>query len=493
MKYKKLALLLALIMIFSVLMGACKKSEDEDSNQTTVTTVDNGPATDANGYLLDSLPELDFGGKQINVLSWDGSPAEFHDETTADTVLNSLWERQINVENRLKVDFNIVYEKGTNYYVSDFLSKINIGLQDEDGYDLIVQYSGVGMMGAVQGYYHNMLNCEYLDFEKPWWPKNLQECLNISDSIYSVSGDISVTCTTGLFAILTNNDMIAENNLDEDPYVLAASGRWTLEKMMNMSKNIHTDLDRSQSKTDKDEFGFAFINAVSVDMFVEGSGLKIVSKREDGSLQLDGAFLGDKGINISKSLTEFITYNNGVIIDPEYGKIYPEGRAMFMSGKLDTLMYYMDEAKFSYGVLPAPKYDENQDDYKTTVNFNYSMYSIPLSADDKNMVAAVIEAMASEGYRTVTPAVFEQVFKFHYSENTTTQQMFDLVRNSTNFDIGRLLFHAFETASIKPMVLKYRECIVNGSSWSTTVSGLRDTWTKQLDVVSNALKEYNGN
>ncbi len=487
MKMKKLiSLFMLLVIMVGCSLTACRdKSEEEDSEKSVSATT-----VESNGYVPDSLPELDFNGRKINILSWKSTPYEFSDKLTNNVVEDSLWLRLENVKSRLNITPEIEYIDGSNDYLDQFKQKVQTSIlsdSSDTGYDIIVQYSGFGMMGATAGYYIDLNDCKYIDFDKPWWPENLKECLNISDSIYFVSGDISVCRTTGLFAILTNNDILNDYKIKDEPYILAASGKWTLEKMMDMSKDIYTDLDRDDKQSDGDEYGFVFINTVSADAFLEGSGIKMISKSNDGKLVVDSSFLGEKTDTLVNKLSEFIYRNDGVHVNSKYAAVFPEGHAMFMVGKIDTLMYYMDDSTFSYGVLPIPKYDENQANYKTTVNFNYSMYSITKTAANPDEIAAVLEALASEGYRTVSPAVFDKAFKLRYSEDSTISAMFDIIRDSTSFDIGRLSTHTFEAANVKSLVIAFREMVMaNTGGWKTVATRFSTQWQGELDVISKA-------
>ena len=487
---KKLLCMLFAFLLASAGLASCGKKNHVPAGTAEVPETDTGETADVdeNGYLRDSLPALDFEARELRVLSWKSAPYEFVEESSGEDVEYSLWLRTENVKERLNVELKIEFVDGSNNFLTEFGQKVQTGLLADKGFDMVVQYSGYGMMGAMAGYYYDLNQCDYLDFEKPWWPQKLRECITISDSVYFVSGDISVCRTTGLFALLTNNNMLADYDIGDEPYLLAAAGNWTLDRMMEMSKSVYTQLDPNDPKSDGNEYGFVFINNVSTDAFLEGSGIRMVSRNSDGNLVVDSSFTGEKADSLVNRLSAFIYQNDGVHISTKYGAIFPEGHAMFMVGKIDTLMYYMDNArKFSYGVLPIPKYDKNQVDYRTTVNFNYSMFSITKNADKPNEVAAVIEALASEGYRTVSPAVFNKAFQIRYSENPTIAAMFDIIRNSTSFDIGRLSSHTFEEAKVKSMVFAFRETVLgNAGGWKTVVARFGTKWANELEIISRA-------
>ena len=118
MKKRIIALLLMGLMIAPSAVSCSSGSEnaaDETDNTAAAnpapdaSPADETPETDgnldANGYLKDDLPELDFGGQQVAVLYWsDVENAEFDvEELTGEIVNDAIYQRNIDVEDRLKV------------------------------------------------------------------------------------------------------------------------------------------------------------------------------------------------------------------------------------------------------------------------------------------------------------------------------------------------------------------------------------------------------
>ena len=62
------------------------------------------------------------------------------------------------------------------------------------------------------------------------------------------------------------------------------------------------------------------------------------------------------------------------------------------------------------------------------------MISIPREVNDKNMSAAVIEAMASSSYNNVTPSYYELALKQRYSRDAESSQMVDLITSNIRIE-----------------------------------------------------------
>ena len=68
-----LAMLLAAVIVSSI--ASCGGSGDADVTSAPDSADSTGETTaspyDSNGFLLDSLPDLDFGGRKVTILGWD--------------------------------------------------------------------------------------------------------------------------------------------------------------------------------------------------------------------------------------------------------------------------------------------------------------------------------------------------------------------------------------------------------------------------------------
>ena len=67
-------------------------------------------------------------------------------------------------------------------------------------------------------------------------------------------GDISTSTIGTSFAVLFNKELLGKYKL-EDPYALVDSGKWTFDKLFEMTSGIYNDLNSDQIKNDGDFFG----------------------------------------------------------------------------------------------------------------------------------------------------------------------------------------------------------------------------------------------
>ena len=79
----------------------------------------------------------------------------------------------------------------------------------------------------------------------------------------------------------------------------------------------------------------------------------------------------------------------------------------------------------NYGIVPFPKIDANQTNYYgACTDF---LFSIPTTIKDTEMVGAVLEAMAYNGYKYVRPAYCEQTLQSRYATDPDCADMLNLI------------------------------------------------------------------
>ena len=112
----------------------------------------------------------------------------------------------------------------------------------------------------------------------------------------------------------------------------------------------------------------------------------------------------------------------------------------------------------------------------------YTMYGIAIGTQDTSRAGAVIEAMASEGYHTVTPVVFEVALKARYSDESADAMMFDILRETSVMEIG-LVF----SDQIGGIPSKALFTLVNNKSsdWMSYMKSYDKKIKKYLDDLNN--------
>ncbi len=93
----------------------------------------------------------------------------------------------------------------------------------------------------------------------------------------------------------------------------------------------------------------------------------------------------------------------------------------------------------------------------------------------------MLECWAAEAYRTTTPAQFETTMKLKYSESDVEAEMFDIIRTTVCFDMGRMFNN--DLAAITDIFFTAAD---NGQSWASISKGYSKSLPKLMTKISNA-------
>ena len=477
---RKIAILLAAILASQ--LAAC------GSDAPAADTTDTAPVTEAE-TTVDSLPgDLDFGGAVIPMYVWGDPPAaEFYvEEATGDVVDDAIYARNLNVEQRLNVTFEFTERPGTNADRASFVSGISTSiLAGDSAYEICAGYSMCLASLTSAQLLCDLAATDYLDFTQPWWSDDLLTETSVYGKLYFASGDISTNMLHMMYATFFNKTILDKYKL-EDPYELVLDGKWTLDKMIEMSSGVYADLNGNNEKDREDQFG-TIVYPVFIDGFYFSAGLNTTQINEDGIPVVSDDYAGEKVHDLVTKLCAFLFESPDALTTPySASDDFPKGTVLFYPDELVEASTGLRDKTFGFGILPMPKYDEAQEDYCTLTSFPYTLYGIPLDAKDPDRASAVLEALASESYRTVTPALFETAMKVKYSEDERDAQMYDILKSTVVFDFGRVFNDSLGSKTYS----MFRSSIMNNNTnWASTWEGNKDSLTSMLAEVVSAFEK----
>ncbi len=483
---KRFICLLTAIAMLTGILASCAESGGSETLPApdAATASDTPAATVAEETTRDSLPELDFGGEEINILYWsDANNNEFFVEDTNGTDINDVvYKRNENVQERFDFEFAWNGQIGNKANLSKFVSYIRAGIDSGEPLEIIAGHSMV--MGAVasSGYLQGLADSEYIDLDQPWWPKDLVENSTVGGDIYFVSGDISLNTLLGMEGLFFNKKMTESNLYDH-----VHNKKWTLDKMFEESANSYKDTN-GDGKTEDDIYGYVSYSGMVNAIFV-GCGIRFTDKDADGKLILADSYVSEKTQTLLEKYNSLFKNENAWFYASAWSKAaesFREERTLFTMASVRFTVNELINADVTYGILPAPLYDEDQESYHTLMANTYTMYGIASNAEP-DRPAAVIEAMASEGYYTVTPVVFEVALKARYSDDSADAMMFDILRETTVMEIG--LVFSDQIASGMPSKALFTMVNAGRSDWMSYMKTYENIVKRSLIELNDSFKK----
>lgn len=461
------------------------------ASETTATV----PETDENGYIKSDLPGLDFGDQKVSVLYWKDS---FTDEFVAedgqtDMVLSAINRRNKVVESTLGIQYEWVGVKGNNSNRQNYIDAAQKSIKANDGtYDILAGYSMCIASLSSAGLLRDLNELEYINTDMPWWPERLVSEATINDHLYFASGDISTNMLWSMLFMIYNKDLMKELNIEDNLATLVDRGEWTLDKLEELCRNVYADNDGVEGKSAGDRLGLITSNVYS-DAFFFGCGLHTVEFDESGIPTLSDSFGSEKTHDVLVRLLDLLYGNDGLIVTKNYGDMvnFVQNNSLFEVRNPTYLRDVVAGTKTSFGVLPMPLYNSDQDKYVTTMGFTYTLYAVPIDSKIPNVAAAAIECAASEAYRKTTPAIFEVCLKVKYASDYESGRMFDIIREGVTFDLGRMFCLEFTSGGTKYATYNlFRHALVNNTpGWMTIYSAEESALKADLAKVVEGFKQ----
>ena len=486
---RALSLILAMLMLVMTVVS-CGAKTDEGDTTTTTAAADAGTTTVADTTtaapeetvapeLRDDIPEVNFNGETFKVLIREETKREMtSQEITGDLVNDAVYNREVTVEERLGVNIEVHTIKGDWSYRNDFIAHVsNSILGGDHEFDMAMTHNAYLASIILRGLTTDLNELEQIDFEKKWWCQKYVENIAIDGKVYSAMGDIGVSLYEYLEATYFNKKLAEEHQIT-DLYELVQSGKWTLEKMMEYVKRVGADLNGDGAYTDADLYGWVIDNHNS-------RYAATVWQTEITTVGADGRrtfnLPNERYINCYESLYHAIYDNQQVFFDGDnkYGlNMFINDRVLFMSERLNRAAY-MKEMESEYGIIPFPKYDENQTEYVSATRDSHSGLIVANNIQNPDLVGTTIEALCMYGYRDITPAYYETTLKLKYLSDETAMSMLDLIRDSVDFDFAILY-----TVPLSTMYSFYGDNMAKATpTVAAAVKAQAKAWQKLLDKM----------
>ena len=491
---------LSLALFLSLILASCGGTAAENPTTTPTDTTDEAEADD--GFVKDSLPELNFNGDEVSWFCGDYSSAYFDDiyagEQNGNLVNDAVYGARQKVEERLKVKLSVERYEFVWAGVSDYNSIIkSMVMSGDTTYDAYVGYTLVPLI-IEGGYFSDLSQSKYLDLDKPWWNRDCRELMP-GDSVWFVTGDATMSLIKHSLCVYFNQDLMNSLGKTENMYDVVRSGKWTLDTLESMIRDTYSDLNGDSKADADDRYGLTFgdfnklrmmTSAMNVDMYTktkDGYELTFISERTNDvftrlqKLLRENENVRKPGGNDDSNTEAFASFGGNRV-----SKAFTAGNSLFSASLVGDAASVLDNSKFSVGMIPFPKYDENQDDYYTSAQrFAHIYIPSTVVGGQNDRAGAVLEAWASECYRSVMPTYFETSLKTRYSNDNDMAAMFDLLRANTRVEFGTVFY---SNLALNCDIFKQA---VNDYNFASETEELREKTETQLTELVAALNGEN--
>ena len=453
---RSISFILALITL-TLCFGACADSgvgadtTAADVNATTAspnadtTPRDAGPLTDEWGRPYIASPTAEGtkfeDGTVITMLLRDEETwnREFYAESTNGDILNdAIYKRNQKLQEDLNFTFEFIESSSKDESNRAVMAEYASG--GDSGLDLISNYAYYSTSAALRDCYVNLYDIETMDISHPWWNRTYVEAATIKDQLYFIVGDLNLTGVDRSIVIYYNATLASDYQIG-NLYDVVLDGQWTIDLLLQYTKDAWVDTNQSGIPDLPDKVGILSSDgAASYDGFLTAFGIDILAKTSDGGLEI--VWDPDK-------VSSAIDYNIALL--SEGGGAYTDSDDSTLINKFtnDEALFWLNyiypsaednqalrSMNSTYGLLPMPKFDLEQQNYYTTAQDAYSTMSVMATSTHLSEVGIVFEEWNYRSYMDILPVYCEVIMKTRYLVDAESGMIFDLIRNSIKFDTG---------------------------------------------------------
>ena len=423
---KVLLLLLALSMLLAVFAGCGKKDDEEGGNQGTVAPIE--------PEIPYELPTTDMGGREVTIVIPDGSHYQFTLENNqkSDIEKEGVSNRNDYVESDLSCV--IAIQKITNNATS-YADLMNNEMASQSG-DFDVVFYPYWFKMETHGYFCNLLGEEmspYIAADQPFYCQGWNDMATIRGMLEGIVGYGSWDMMQNATAMFYNMDMY-NNRFETNPYDLVDNGQWTLELVKQMSAAANVDLDGDGMNAEQgDTYGMLIgLHGMRALFYTMGGAFSTVEKGEDPVMHLTtehNIAVFDKIYDLYNNFERRFAYDSN-----QMTYAFRDQEGLFVMHCFGTAAY-LNKVSFDYGILPFPKFDENQTEY-ISGNNGCRYFSIPTTVDSRSEAAIFLNAFNYYSLVFVKPAYFDGVLKLRYSNGSEDARMVDLIMDNIYIDFN---------------------------------------------------------
>lgn len=430
------ALILALLILIPAV--ACSDADPGGADVTTDAVTDNTAETDSldsRKSIEDNLPEADFEGAEYVILvqetqEYDAGIEELTGEVLDDEVFNR--------NQRTGDRFNITITHLNGGEAGAMSQKINKSVKaGDDAYDLCMAHVIQTGTDITNGIFYDWMEIPYVDITQPWYPQYAAEASTVNGKLCALVSDAALSSVIHTYTVYFNKNIAADYNIDAaEVYETVRSGRWTIDAMSEYIKPVYSDLNGNGIEDEADLYGNKTLLFYSFN-FIWAFENPIVEIKDD---EIKLVLNTEKTVNILDRLYDFYYTQDGVFLT-EYVKskeMFAAGQSLFLMCHFLPAMEELRSMEQDYGIIPFPKWNEEQTSYKTTVDGCFDVLVVPVTVpgEEIDKTGIITEALSADSWKHVLPVFYDVALKVKGTRDEESVEMIDIILNGRVVDFS---------------------------------------------------------
>ena len=353
-------------------------------------------------------------------------------------------------------DYYEIEKTITGFYEYEGID-LHISYTEMQSEDMVVRANNVALSGALENdlYYFplshygvayntfvpHMYNLNELPGYKPYDSeinRAYREQATIGGKLYSTVGGMTPLARFEVDCLAYNPAVAAQYGLDL--YDMVLNDGWTWEAMLGISEVCMNDLNGDGVFDGSDRYAFAFGEDEMQTFLLDNSG-KSLGLRQEPTDDVLAYVKGISAVNAEQLLElSYVKNDYADIAFAKYGNIMLcpttlSELAGLRSGRL------RDYDTFSYGILPAPKYSYEQQEYAASAIRSSAIFSVGISSE-RDPMGALLTNVENYLGQELTPRM-EKLLTEQISSGPQDANMMRLIMDSTCYDLDRIILEDF--------------------------------------------------
>ena len=471
MKRRILAMILSVLLL---LLCACSNSTANAEKNDGASEAEAGsavPEAETEPAWIDTIPaDVKFDGYAFNIaystpnLNWDEIAPDL-DDITGDIVGEAVHQRNLLAEDKL--DISISSQPATSSWTTVTTDMKNLVLAGDTSVDAYGVSTWFMFKASIDGLLYNLDEAETLDLSNNWWEHELNEMMSLNGSRhYMANGMINYLDDYAVSCVYFNKPLCTDLGL-EHPYEMVRNGEWTLDAFLRYVDQSSADLDGNGIYDENDRYGLVENSGLLV-RFLPGFGTQVVGFDEGGESVINQTEIFFEQLDKMTSTLLDMNYKAVLLRDRSIGyekgdTVFPGGKSLFFGEMVSNITGFRESMEQDFGVLPYPKYTEEQPQYYSSYNTAWgTSFGIPVTNPDLSRSGWILEVMGYYSTDTIYPATIEK--------NILTKT----VRDEESSDMLRLLFdHKFYELGQWGTSVYGTMCSIAMSGQNTFVSSIK--------------------
>ncbi|MDD4774331.1 MAG: hypothetical protein PHZ09_12145 [Eubacteriales bacterium] len=443
MKNKIISVLIPFIALLT-LAGCAQQAEDDN----TAFAADTEAARD---IITSGLEAVDYEGADFGFLDrsksglYNDHPYEeiAASEQNGETLNDAVYTRNIIIEEKYNINITSAGAQDHGRIYTVFEETILAG---DNAFYAAMPNLTTAFKIATKQYALNINDIPNLDPHQPWWSDEILDSTSVGNKNCFIPGSLNLSLMNTVGITYFNKQLVSEYNL-ENPYDYVNAGKWTLDSMAEISVPVTRDLDGNGIMDEKDLYGIVCSSFAWQPLFYGTGNLLIVKDEEDMPRLNAGNEVNYNAvarvIDLIDNCDTTLNVNNRSSVTQNLGQVtidvFNEGRAVFFIELIYGVPQFRDMDD-DFGLLPMPKYDENQRDYYSYIHTaKATACVVPVTNGDGDMTGRILEDMSCESYKLIRPAFYDVMLKTKYTRDEESSEMLDIILQNYNVDLTLLM------------------------------------------------------